>query len=168
MAGTTLFAHGAGSSSVDTGIAALDRLIALAARAGRFEIHLALSPAEPEAEVDAAGTELGRALRPLLVAAGAQGHGTGTMATDEALATVVLEASGRPLVVSNVDLAASHVGGLESDLAARFFDALAEEAGLTIHLRLLEGEESEHVVDAIFKALGVALAEAFTVISTEE
>jgi imidazoleglycerol-phosphate dehydratase len=56
------------------------------------------------------------------------------------------------------------VGGLESDLAGRFLGALAETAGLTIHVRLIEGEESGHVVDAIFKALGVALADAFTVI----
>lgn len=164
MAGTTLVAGSPGPSTVATGVAALDRLISLAARAGRFEVGLALSPAEPEAEVDAAGSELGRAFRPLLAAPGVRGHGVGTMATDEALAMVVLEASGRPLVVSNVDLAASHVGGLESDLAARFFDALANAAELTIHIRLVEGEESEHVVDAIFKALGVALAEALTVV----
>jgi imidazoleglycerol-phosphate dehydratase len=164
VAGTTLVAHSAGPSSVETGVGALDRLIGIAARAGRFEIRLALEPAEPEVEVQAAGAELGRTLRSLLSAPAARGHGTGTMATDEALATVVLEASGRPLVVSNVDLASSHVGGLESDLAARFFDALAEEAGLTIHVRLVEGEQSEHVVDAIFKALGVALAEALTVV----
>ena len=164
MAGTTLVAQSSAPSRIATGVPALDRLIALAAHAGRFEIRLALSPAEPEVDVDAAAIELGRAVRPLLFAARAQGHGVGTMATDEALATVVLEASGRPLVVSNVDLAASHVGGLEGDLARRFFDALARAAGLTIHVRLVEGQESEHVVDAIFKALGVALAQAFTVV----
>ncbi len=164
MAGTTLVARSAAPSHIATGVAALDRLIALAARAGTFEIRLALSPADPEADVAEAGAELGRALRPLVTAPTARGSGAGMMATDEALALVVLDASGRPLVVSNVDLAASHVGGLESDLAGRFFDSLAEAAGLTIHVRLVEGEESEHVVDAIFKALGVALAEAFTVV----
>ena len=82
------------------------------------------------------------------------------MPTDEALASVVVEASGRPLVATNVDLAQSHVGGLETDLAQRFLTALAHAGGLTIHVRLIEGEETGHVVDAIFKALGVALAEA--------
>jgi len=164
VAGSTLVARSAAESSVDTGVAALDRLIELAARAGRFQVRLAIAPAEPEAEVDAAGAELGKSLLPLLSVAGARGHGVGTMATDEALATVVLEVSGRPLVVANVDLASSHVGGLESDLAVRFLNALATVAGLTIHVRLVEGEESAHVVDAIFKALGVALADACTVI----
>jgi imidazoleglycerol-phosphate dehydratase len=160
----TVIARSASASSVSTGVSALDRLVELAARAGRFEIRLELAPAEPEAEVDAAGAEVGRSLLPLLSAPGAKGHGVGTMATDEALATVVLECSGRPLVLSNVDLASSHVGGLETDLASRFLAALAEAAGLTMHVRLVEGEESGHVVDAIFKALGVALADAITVV----
>ena len=151
---------GTGASSVSTGVPVLDRLIELTARTGRFQIELALAPDEPEAEVDAAGAELGLAWRSLLHARDARGHGLGTMPTDEALASVVVEVSGRPLVVSNVDLAPSHVGGLSTDLAQRFLTALAAAAGLTIHVRLIEGEETGHVVEAIFKALGIALAEA--------
>jgi imidazoleglycerol-phosphate dehydratase len=149
-------------SQVTTGVPVLDRLIELAAHAGRFQVELELAPAEPEAEVDTAGAELGLALRTLLHAPDARGHGTGVMPTDEALASVVVEASGRPLVASNLDRRASHVGGLETDLAQRFLIALANAAGLTIHVRLIEGEETGHVVDAMFKALGVALAEACT------
>lgn len=159
MAVTTV-ARGPGASSISTGVSVLDRLIGLAAHTGCFEMKLALAPAEPEAEVDAAGAEIGRSLRALLHAPEAKGYGFGIMPTDEALATVVLEVSDRPLVASNVDLAPSHVGGLETDLAGRFLGALAETAGLTIHVRLLEGEDTGHVVDAIFKALGVALADA--------
>jgi imidazoleglycerol-phosphate dehydratase len=164
MAGRTVVARSKGASSVSTGLAVLDRRIELTAQTGRFTNRLQIAPAAPEAEVDTAGTELGRALRKLLYAPGARGHGIGTMPTDEALATVVLEVSGRPLVAANVDLAPSHVGGLETDLAGRFLGALAEAAGLTVHVRLVEGEDSAHVVDAIFKALGVALADASTVV----
>jgi imidazoleglycerol-phosphate dehydratase len=164
MAARTVVVRSKGASNISTGLAVLDRLMELTARTGRLTIRLKVAPAEPEAEVDTAGAELGRALRKLLYATGAKGHGIGTMPTDEALATVVLEVSGRPLVASNVDLAPSHVGGLETDLAGRFLGALAETAGLTVHVRLVEGEESAHVVDAIFKALGVALADACTVL----
>ncbi len=73
---------------------------------------------------------------------------------------VVVEASGRPLVVSNADLTSTRAGGLQSDLAATFLDELADAAGLTIHVRLIEGEDSQHVLSAIFKALGIALANA--------
>ena len=151
---------GPGESNVSTGVPVLDRLIELMARTGRFEVELTLAPDEPEAEVDNAGAAIGAALEPLLHARGARGHGLGIMPTDEALASVVTEVSGRPLVASNVDLAPSHVGGLSTDLAQRFLTALAGAAGLTIHVRLMEGEETGHVVEAIFKALGVSLADA--------
>jgi len=79
---------------------------------------------------------------------------------DEALAHVVVEASGRPLVVSNVDLSDARVAGLARDLVATFLNELAEGAGLTLHVRLMEGSDPEHVLEAIFKALGVALAQS--------
>ncbi len=82
------------------------------------------------------------------------------MAAEEALAHVVLEVSDRPLVFSNVDLSGAHVGGLGTDLAARFLRELAEGAGLTLHVRLIEGRDPQHVLEAIFKSLGVALAYA--------
>ncbi|MFY9580140.1 MAG: hypothetical protein WAQ33_12530, partial [Gaiellaceae bacterium] len=51
-------------------------------------------------------------------------------------------------------------GGLATDVAARFLDQLTVSAGLTMHVRLIEGSDTQHVLEAIFKALGVALAEA--------
>jgi len=72
----------------------------------------------------------------------------------------VLERSDRPLVASNADLSASRVGGLGIDLAARFLHGLVETAGLVVHVRLIEGTDSQNVLEAIFKALGVALADA--------
>jgi imidazoleglycerol-phosphate dehydratase len=154
MGGARLEA-GAGASNVATGVPVLDHLLGLLAAAGRFDLALEIAPDEPEAEVDAAGAALGRAVAPLL-APGA--HGFGAVPADEALAQVVIEASGRPQVHSNADL--TGVGGLGSDLAARFLGALAEEAGLTLHVRLLEGVDTDHVLEAIFKSLGVALAAA--------
>jgi imidazoleglycerol-phosphate dehydratase len=148
---------GAGASNVATGVPVLDHLLALLARAGRFDLTLEIDPDDPEAEVDAAGVTLGAAVRPLL---GEGAHGHGMVPADEALATVVIEASGRALVASNVDLGPSRVGGLDTDLAARFLRGLADAAGLTIHVRLIEGEDTSHVLEAIFKALGVALAQA--------
>lgn len=149
-----------GEPSVETGLPVLDHLVGLAARAGGFDLALELAPDEPEAEVDEAGRALGRALAPLLDAEDARGFGSASMPADEALATVVLERAGRPLVASNADLSDSRVGGLGIDLAARFLRGLAESAGLVIHVRLVEGTDSQHVLEAIFKALGVALASA--------
>ncbi len=89
-----------------------------------------------------------------------RGHGSAVAAADEALAHVVLEASGRPLVVSNVDLSEAGVGGLGTDLVASFLHELAEGGGFTLHVRLIGGDDPLHVLEAIFKALGVVLAQA--------
>lgn len=153
-------ATGPGSSNVATGIPVLDHLLGLLARAGGFELGLELPPGDAEAEVDDAGRALGESFAALLRAGGAPGHASAFLPADEALAQIALEASERPSVHSNVDLTEAHAGGLGSDLAARFLDAFAESAGVTLHVRLVHGEDSQHVLEAIFKALGAALAQA--------
>ena len=152
-------AHGSGRATVATGVPVLDHLIGLLASHAGFDIALEVEPSDALDEVSAAGRALGEGLAgPLSV--DAQRHGSATVPADEALASVALEASGRPLVVSNVDLSEAHVGGLGSDLVARFLEELAQGAGLTLHVRLLHGEDTQHVLEAIFKALGIALAQA--------
>jgi imidazoleglycerol-phosphate dehydratase len=147
--------EGAGAANVSTGVPVLDHLLGELARAGGFGLALEIEPDDPEAEVDAAGIALGRAVAPR-IADGALGEAT--VPADEALATVVVERSGRPLVASNADLTGA--GGLGTDLAARFLERLSDEAGLTIHVRLIEGEDTGNALAAIFKALGLALARA--------
>jgi imidazoleglycerol-phosphate dehydratase len=153
-------APGSGTSYVATGIPVLDHLLSLLGRAGGFELALELPPGDAEAEVVEAGSALGGSFAELLRADDTPGHASAFMPADEALAQVALEISDRPRVHSNVDLTEAHAGGLGSDLAARFLDAFAEAAGLTLHVRLVDGEESQHVLEAIFKALGAALAQA--------
>jgi len=80
--------------------------------------------------------------------------------SDCAASSVVLEVSDESLVVSNVDLTQARIGGLGTDVARRFLERFAEGAGVTLHVRLLNGTETQHVLEAIFKALGVALAQA--------
>jgi imidazoleglycerol-phosphate dehydratase len=151
---------GSGRATVDTGIPVLDHLLTLLAGHASFDLTLEVAPGEPDAEVAAAGRALGRALEGALRHDGSRGHGSAVVPADEALAHVALEASGRPLLVSNVDLSDMGIGGLATDLVARFLSELAEGAGLTLHVRLIEGRDTQHVLEAIFKGLGVALAQA--------
>jgi imidazoleglycerol-phosphate dehydratase len=151
---------GSGEASVSTGVSVLDHLIALVAQYGSFDIALEIAPGEAEAEIAAAGRALGRALWDALRSRGSRGHGSAVVPADEALAHLALEASGRPLVVSNVELSDARVAGLGRDVIGTFLHELAEGAGLTIHVRLIEGSDPEHVLEAIFKALGVALAQS--------
>ena len=153
-------AAGTGAVNVATGLPVLDHLLTLLARTGRFDLALELAPGDAEAEVAEAGRSLGEAFAPLLRAEGAPGHGSGVMPAQEALAQVALEVSPSSLLASNVDLSAARAGGLHSDLAARFLEAFVVASGLTLHVRLIDGDDSQHVLEAIFKALGVALSQA--------
>jgi len=151
---------GAGESNVGSGLPVLDHLLGLAARYGSLDLELQVAPEGAEAEVALAGKALGESLREPIAAGQARGFGSAVAAADEALAHVTLEASGRPLVVSNVDLSEARVGGLGTDLVASFLRELAEGGGLTLHVRLIGGDDPQHVLEAIFKALGMALAQA--------
>ena len=150
--------HGSGAATVETGLRVLDRLLEQLARYARFDLTLEVEPVSAEAEVSEAGTALGRALAGPLRAG--VGYGGAMMASAEALANVVLEVSDAALVVSNVDLTEARIGGLGTDVARRFLERFAAGAGVTLHVRLLNGTDSQHVLEAIFKALGVALAQA--------
>jgi imidazoleglycerol-phosphate dehydratase len=152
--------HGAGDASIATGLPVLDHLVGLLAEHACFDLALEVEPGGADEEVTAAGRALGESLADVLRGEGLRRHGTAVVPADEALAHVALEASGRPLLVSNVDLSDARVAGLRQDLADRFLRELAEGAGLTLHVRLLHGEDTNHVLEAIFKALGVALAQS--------
>ena len=151
---------GRGGTNVATGLPVLDHLLALLATYASFDLALEVEPGAPEVEITAAARALGEALADPLRAEDVRGHGSAVIPVDEALAHVALEASGRPLLVSNVDLSQARIAGLAGDLAARFLEEFAQTAGLTLHVRLLEGRDTQHVLEAIFKALGVALAQA--------
>jgi imidazoleglycerol-phosphate dehydratase len=149
-----------GRANVATGLPVLDRLLELLAGHASLDLSLEVAPGAPEAELAAAGRAFGEALSGLLRADGVRGHGSATIPADEALAHVALEASGKARLVSNVDLSAEHIGGLSTDLVSGFLSQLAAGAGLTLHVRLIHGDDPQHVLETIFKSLGVALAQA--------
>ena len=159
-AGVRLDVHGRGVAHVETGLPVLNSLLARLAETARFNLVLDIEPGDAEAEVDAAGAALGAALTRPLRADHARGYGSQSLVSAEAVAHVVLERSDEPLFVTNVDLTDAGIGGLGTDVARRFLETLADHAGLVLHIRLLDGTDSEHVLEAIFKALGAALAQA--------
>lgn len=154
---------GGGDVHVETGVTVLDRLLEQVARYGRFDLTLAVAPDSAEAQVVAAGRALGAALAGPLRAEGARGNGAGYIPSAEALAHVALDLSDDPCLVSNFDLSAAHIGGLVGDMAVSFLRELALAAGIVLHVRLVEGSDTEHVLSAIFKSLGVALGTACNV-----
>jgi imidazoleglycerol-phosphate dehydratase len=152
--------RGSGDANVDTGVSVLDHLLSLLALYASFDVSLAVEPTTAEAEILAAARAFGDALAEPIGSDGVRGHGSAAVPADEALAHVALARSDRPSLFSNVDLSEARIGGLASDLAARFLTELAASAGITLHVRLIEGSDTQHVLDAIFKALGAAFGEA--------
>lgn len=151
---------GEGAANVTTGLPVIDHLVGELAKTAGLRIALEVAPGSAGEEVAAAGRALGVSLAEKLRTNGAFGRGWATLPADEALASAALEISEQPLVVSNADFSSQRVGGLASDVLARFLNELAAGAGLNVHIRVLEGKDPEHVLTAIFKALGAAIGQA--------
>jgi imidazoleglycerol-phosphate dehydratase len=151
---------GSGSANVDTGFPVLDRLLSLFAEYADFDLVVAIAPGRAADDAAAAAGALGEELSKHLQRPSARGYGSAVLPAGEALAHVALEVSDRPLLVSNVDLSDAKVGGLGTDVVTDFLRRLAVGAGITLHVRLIAGDDAQHVLEAMFKALGVAVSQA--------
>ena len=159
-----------GSANVETGLPILDHLVGELARAGRFRLALEVAPDSTGEAVASAGTALGAVMRERLDKPGAAGTGWALAPADEALASAALERADESRLVTNVDFSDIRVGGVSDDVAARFLGEFAQAAGLNLHVRVLEGDDPQHVLASIFKAVGAALGQACRPVqhSTEE
>jgi imidazoleglycerol-phosphate dehydratase len=151
---------GTGDANVATGVSVLDHLLELLASYASFDLALEVAPGDAEQEVRAAGRAFGEALAEPLRVQGRRGHGSAVVPSAEALSQVALEVSDEPLLVSNVDLSGARLGGMGTDVVAAFLHEFVAGASVTLHVRLVDGSDTHHVLGAIFKALGVALAQA--------
>jgi len=148
------------SANVATGLSVLDHLVGELARAARFRIALEAAPDSTGQAVAAAADALGTALAELIGADGASGSGWSLVPADEALASAALERDAEPRFVTNVDFSDIRVGGVADDIASHFLGGLARSAGINLHVRVLEGDDPQHVLAAVFKAVGAALGQA--------
>lgn len=87
-------------------------------------------------------------------------YGAQILPMDEALALVAVDISKRPLLVYRVEMPVAKVGAFDTELVPEFLRALAQHAGLTLHVQLLHGSNGHHIIEAVFKALGRALGQA--------
>jgi imidazoleglycerol-phosphate dehydratase len=153
-------ALGTGDANVSTGLPVLDHLVGALARSGRFRLALEVAPGSADEQASGSGSVLGLAFAELLTADGATGCGWAILPADEALAAASLERSPRPLLSANVDFSGQRVAGIATDVVSQFLDELARGAGINLHVRLLEGDDPQHVLEAMFKAVGAALGSA--------
>ncbi len=155
---------GEGKSSINTGIPFLNHMFELFARHGFFDLDIY---AKGDIEVDYhhtiedIGIVLGDAIKKALgTKKGINRYGFFILPMDEALAVVSLDLSGRPYLAYDVKVPVESVSGIDVRLFHEFFQALVVNAGITLHIKLLAGEEAHHIFEAIFKAFSKALNQA--------
>jgi imidazoleglycerol-phosphate dehydratase len=159
-----LVIDGTGKADIASGNGFMDHMLTLFASHGRFDLTVACTGdtnVDFHHSAEDIGICLGQAINEALGDhKGIVRFGTFYVPMDESLARVCLDISGRPNLVYNVPLAATHVNDFECDLAHDFFKALSDHARITIHIDLLRGRNSHHSLEAVFKAFARALAAA--------
>ncbi|HET7768594.1 MAG TPA: imidazoleglycerol-phosphate dehydratase HisB [Chloroflexota bacterium] len=155
---------GKGTAEIGTGLPFLDHMLDQLARHGLFDITLRCTG---DLEVDAhhtvedCGRLLGRAFDQALgTREGIRRMGHALVPMDEALAQVAVDFSGRGWCAAEMGTAGSDAGGVPASLLAHFLEGFAAEAKVTLHARVLAGENDHHQAEALFKALARALGDA--------
>ena len=156
-----------GEASVSTGIGFLDHMLDLLARHGRLGMKL---KAKGDLETGAhhttedVGIVIGQALDQALGdRAGIRRYGFATVPMDEALAECAIDISGRPLTVYEAEIPELAIAGFDTELTEEFFRAVASNAKITLHVRVRDGSNAHHMIEAAFKAFARALREAVAV-----
>ncbi|HEU5324012.1 MAG TPA: imidazoleglycerol-phosphate dehydratase HisB [Methylomirabilota bacterium] len=155
---------GAGSAKVQTPIPFFSHMLEAWAKHGLMDLAV---EAQGDVEVDIhhtvedVGIVLGQALRQAVGdKRGIVRYGTAAIPMDEALVTAAVDLSGRPFLVFAVPVARTRVSNFDLDMLQEFFRAFAFNAEITLHVTLQYGHNLHHITEAVFKAVGRALAQA--------
>lgn len=153
--------------NIASGVGFLDHMLTLWSKHGLMRLDLkAVGDVEVDFHhtVEDIGICLGQALKETVGdKKGIGRYGTAFVPMDEALVMVSLDFSGRSYLAFEVEIPTPKVGEFDTELVEEFLRALAFNAGITLHVRMLAGKNSHHIIEAIFKALGRALKEAIAV-----
>jgi imidazoleglycerol-phosphate dehydratase len=149
---------------INTGIGFLDHMLHTLAVHSGFALRVVCRGdlnVDCHHTVEDVGIALGQAFAALLEdKSGLARYGSQLLPMDEALAHCALDLSGRPVLVFRADLGTGKVGELELETVREFFYAFAMNAGITLHLELLYGENRHHMTETLFKAFAHALRKA--------
>jgi imidazoleglycerol-phosphate dehydratase len=155
---------GPGAVAVKTGIGFFDHMLELVAKHGALTLKVAAKGdlgVDFHHTVEDVGICLGRGIKEALGdKAGIRRYGSAIVPMDEALVMAAVDVSGRAHLSYELDLRRRKVRDFEAELVEEFFRALANAAGMNLHLRQLSGRNTHHLIEAAFKAFARALREA--------
>lgn len=160
----TVDLDGRGEVKSSTGVAFFDHMLTLLAVHSLLDLDVSARgdiQVDDHHTVEDTGICLGQALKEALGdRRGIRRYGDAVVPMDDSLARVALDISGRPCLVFEVAMPAEKIGGLSTENVREFFQALVNHAGITLHIDLLRGINSHHIVEAVFKAFARALRAA--------
>ena len=156
-----LYLDGGGDVSVSTGIGFFDHMLTLFAYHARFDMNVVASgdlDVDQHHTVEDIGLCLGQALSEALGdKKGINRYGWSLLPMDEALSLIALDISGRPYLSYQVELPVQLISDFDPTCVKEFLQAVSNQAGITLHVRKLDGENPHHILEAVFKGLGRAL-----------
>lgn len=151
---------------IDTGVGFFDHMLTLFARHSRMSLEVKV---DGDIEVDShhtvedVGIVLGQCLKEALGdKAGINRYGTSFVPMDETLGMASLDLSGRSYLVFDAEFDNPKLGMFDTELTEEFFQALAFNTQMNLHLKILHGKNNHHKIESLFKATGRALREAIT------
>ena len=158
---------GSGRSEIDTGVGFLDHMLTLLALHGGFDLAVSCKGdlnVDAHHSVEDIGLCLGATLQQALgKKRGINRYGHIILPMDEALILCAVDLSGRPCLRYTADIPSQKVGDFDTELAREFFQAVVNTSLMSLHIRQLDGLNSHHIIEGMFKALGRALRQAVAV-----
>lgn len=155
---------GTGTSQIETGIGFFDHMLNNFARHGFFDLNLMVKGdlyVDSHHTVEDTGIVLGQAIKTALGdKKGIKRYGNAMLPMDDALVLCALDLSGRPYLVYDVTLTVDRMGYMDTELVKEFFYAVSYAAGMNLHIKMLDGTNNHHIIEAVFKAFAKALDEA--------
>ena len=152
---------GTGQYRLDTGVPFLEHMLAQVARHGMIDLDITCKGdlhIDDHHTVEDIGIVLGQALKQALGSkAGIRRYGHAYVPLDEALSRVVIDLSGRPGLVYNIDFTRALIGRFDVDLFEEFFHGVVNHSMMTLHIDNLSGHNAHHQAETVFKAFGRAL-----------
>ena len=152
---------GRGESQIRTGVGFLDHMLTLLARHGGMDLELTCdgdTQVDDHHSVEDIGICLGRAFAEALGdKRGITRYGQFLLPMDETLVLVACDLSGRDYLGWSVDLPAQRVGDFDTELGKEFFLAFVRACPMSLHIRQMAGENTHHILEAVFKGAGRAL-----------
>ncbi len=158
---------GTGRNEIDTGVGFLDHMLTLFARHARFDLTVRCKGdtyVDDHHSVEDIGICLGQAFNEALGdKRGIKRYGSMLLPMDEALILCAADLSGRACLRNSVQLLTQKVGTFDTELVQEFLLGFVRKAEITLHFQMLDGENTHHIIEAMFKALGRTLSAAVSI-----